>query len=219
MNVLRGWLFDNLGLKFAALLLAVVVYLNVYTDRLTTMLISFPVEYTELPDSLARFGPAPAVVQAQLRGTWKQLIGMKVREPVLRVSLLGAGPGRFSRQLAPADLPLPDPGVSVENLIGPRMIEVDVDPRTTRMLPVAIRVEGVPAAGYRVAGPARLDPVRVRVTGPSRAFDDLDSLVLAPLHVDGRRDTVKADLGYEGLPEWCAAEPPTVRVRLALARR
>ena len=39
MNVLRGWLFDNLGLKFTALLLAVVVYLNVYTDREQTMLV------------------------------------------------------------------------------------------------------------------------------------------------------------------------------------
>ena len=33
MNLIRGLLFDNLGLKLVALLLAVVVYLNVYTDR------------------------------------------------------------------------------------------------------------------------------------------------------------------------------------------
>ena len=39
MSVLRGWLFDNLGLKFTALLLALLVYLNVYTDRPTTMLV------------------------------------------------------------------------------------------------------------------------------------------------------------------------------------
>ena len=33
MNVLRAVLFENLGLKLAALLLALLVYLNVYLDR------------------------------------------------------------------------------------------------------------------------------------------------------------------------------------------
>jgi len=81
MNVFRGMLFDNLGLKFTALLLALLVYLNVYTDRPTTMLVSFPIEYAELDDSLSLSGPVPSVVQAELRGTGKQLIFMRVKEP------------------------------------------------------------------------------------------------------------------------------------------
>lgn len=218
MNVLRGWLFDNLGLKFTALLLAVAVYLNVYTDRPATMLLSFPVEFTDLPDSLALYGPAPAIVQAQMRGTGKQLIGMRVREPRLSVSLLGAGTGRFSRALTPADLPMADHGVTVENLIGPRMIEIDIDVRGTQLLPVAARVEGEPAPGYAIAGGARLEPQWVRVTGPARALAGLDSIVLTPLSVAGRRDTVRAELAPASLPDWCVAEPSIVRAKVALAR-
>ena len=86
MNLLRGMLFDNLGLKFTALLLAVVVYLNVYTDRSTTMLVSFPLEYTDLDDSLSVSGPSPSVVQAELKGTGKQLILMRVKEPRMKLS-------------------------------------------------------------------------------------------------------------------------------------
>ena len=81
MNLLRGWLFDNLGLKLTALLLAMLVYLNVYTDRPATMLLSFTLEYTGLPDSLTLSGPSPSVVQAELRGTGKRLIGLRVKEP------------------------------------------------------------------------------------------------------------------------------------------
>lgn len=219
MNVLRGWLFDNLGLKLTALLLAVVVYLNVYTDRPATMLLSFPVEFTDLPDSLALHGPAPAVVQAQMRGTGKQLIGMRVSEPRLRVSLAGAGTGRFSRALVPSDLPMADHGVTVEHLIGPRMIEVDIDVRATRSLPVALRIEGEPAAGFTFRGGVRLEPAAVRVTGPARALQGLDSLVLATLSIDGRRDTLRAELAPESLPDWCVSEPAFVRVKVALARR
>ena len=41
MNLLRGVLFDNLGLKLVALLLAVLVYLNVYLDRPADIVIQF----------------------------------------------------------------------------------------------------------------------------------------------------------------------------------
>lgn len=219
MNVLRGWLFDNLGLKFTALLLAVAVYLNVYTDRTAIMLLSFPVEFTDLPDSLALSGPAPAVVQAQMRGTWKQLIGMRVREPRLRVSLLGAGTGRFSRAVTPADLPMSEQGVTVENLIGPRLIEIDIDESITRRLPVAARIEGAPAAGFEFLGGVQLEPATVKVTGAARALHPLDSLVLASLSVSGRRDTVRAELSPASLPDWCTSEPATVRVKVPLTRR
>jgi YbbR domain-containing protein len=219
MNVLRGWLFDNLALKFAALLLAMVVYLNVATERTATMLVSFPVEFTDLPDTLSKYGPAPAVVQAQMRGTWKQLIFLRMKEPRLRISLVGAGLGRFSRALTPADLPMSGQGgVTVENLIGPRMIEVDIDTRVTRTLPVAARVEGAPAAGFTFRDGLQLEPATARVTGPARALDELDSLVLAPVHIEGRRDTVRADLPFEALPDWCVSDPTVVRVKVPLTR-
>jgi len=218
MNVLRGWLFDNLGLKFTALLLALVVYLNVYTDRPATMLVSFPVEFTDLSDSLSLFGPAPAVVQAQMRGTGKQLIGLRVKEPRLKISLLGAAVGHFSRALAPTDLPISGQGITVDNLVGPRMIEIEIDPRVTRTLPVAARVEGAPGVGYAWLGSVRLDPATVRVSGPARALNALDSLVLEPVHVDGRRDTVRADAGPASLPDWCSADPAIVRVKVPLTR-
>ena len=60
MSFLRGLLFDNLGLKLAALLLAVLVYLNVYLDRPAEVMLSFPVQVTGLDDSLSLSGPVPA---------------------------------------------------------------------------------------------------------------------------------------------------------------
>src|SRR5262249_57813096 len=133
MNGFRGLLFDNLGLKFTALLLALLVYLNVYTDRPTTMLVSFPIEYAELDDSLSLVGSVPSVVQAELRGTGKQLIFMRVKEPRMKLSLAGARRGRLDRALAASDLPLPaDGAITVENLVGPRVITLEIDRKTHR---------------------------------------------------------------------------------------
>lgn len=220
MNVLRGWLFDHLGLKLTALLLAVLVYLNVYTDRPATLQLAFPVEFTDLPDSLALAGPVPPAVEAQLRGTGKQIIALKVREPRLQVSLGGVGPGRFQRAITAEDLPLPAAGgISVEQLVGPALIEVDVETRVTRRVPVRAEVTGVPAAGWVRAGGPWLEPATVEVSGPRSAVRALDSLDLAPLRVDGRRDSVRADLGPASLPSGCTMTPAAVRARVSLARR
>jgi YbbR domain-containing protein len=219
MNVFRGMLFDNLGLKFTALLLALLVYLNVYTDRPTTMLVSFPIEYAELDDSLSLSGPVPSVVQAELRGTGKQLIFMRVKEPRVKLSLAGARRGRLDRALAPSDLPLPEGGgITVENLVGPRVVTLDIDRRIHREVRVTPRVTGQPAPGYHWAGVALVDPPHVRVSGPEAVVLGLDSLVLAPVHVEGKRDTVSALVAPERLPDWCSAEPAMVTVRLMLAR-
>jgi hypothetical protein len=215
MNLLRSMLFDNLGLKLVALLLAVVVYLNVYTDRPATMTVSFPIQITDLADSLSLSGPAPAAVQAELRGTAKQLIRLRVTEPPVKVSLAGVGVGHFERALGAEDLPIPE-GVQLQldRLVSPRTLELEVDRRTTRDVPVAARVDGSPAALWD--GTFVLRPTRVMVSGPAAALATLDSVRLVPLSLAGRRDTVTASLAPQGLPDWCSMDPDHVELSVPL---
>ena len=217
MSVLRGLLLDNLGLKLVALLLSLLVYLNVYTDRPATMLVHFPIVLADLPDSLALAGPVPSEVQAEVRGTGKQLIRLKLTEPQLTVSVAGVGPGHFERSIGAADLPL-NPGLEVERLVGPRMIALDIERRLRRRVPVAAPLEWTPPAAAAALGQVLLDPETVMVSGPARAVAKLDSVRLNALRVDGRRDTVRADLEPSALPERCTIEPPAVRVTVVLRR-
>src|SRR6266850_5663683 len=105
MSLLRGLLFDNLGLKLTALLLALLVYLHVYTERPAHMMFSFPIQISDLDSTLSLSGPVPSAVLAELRGTGKQLIRLRLGEPVLKISLAGVGRGRFERSLTSDDLP------------------------------------------------------------------------------------------------------------------
>jgi hypothetical protein len=219
MTVLRGLLLDNLGLKLVALLLGLLVYLNVYTDRPNTMLITFPLEITDLGDSLSLSGPVPAVVQAELRGTGKQLLKLRLTEPPVRVSLVGVGVGRFQRMLTPQDLPLqPDEGPQVERLVGPRLLEIQVERRTRRRIPVAARIDGVPAVGFAWNGKVVLSPESLLVVGPRSALADLDSVRLRSLSIAGRHDDAQGQLEPESLPEWTTVDPEVVRVRVPVHR-
>ena len=219
MNLIRGLLFDNLGLKLVALLLALLVYLNVYTDRPATMVVSFPLQITDLPDSMTLVGPAPSAVQAELRGSGKQLIRLRLAEPVLRISLANARPGRYERALGAGDLPLPpESGPQVERLIGPLMIELQIDRKETRRIPVAPRGEVEPGAGREWSGRVQVEPARVVVTGPASVLARLDSIRLEPVRIEGRRDTMRVEVSPAALPEWTLVEPPTVMVIVPLRR-
>jgi hypothetical protein len=216
----RSLLFENLGLKLAALLLALIVYLNVYTDRPADMIVSFPLELEGLADSLAIAGPVPAVVQAELRGTGKQLLRLRLTEPPVKVSLVGVQPGRFTRSLKVEDLPIiPGEGIEVERLAGPSSLQIQIDRRLVRHLPVAARVEGVPAQGYIWTGEVIAQPAVLEVSGPERAFAGLDSVKLRPVGIGGKRDTVRAQETPDGLPEGCAVDPGVVRVLVPIQRR
>lgn len=137
----------------------------------------------------------------------------------MKLSLAGARQGRFERTLAPSDLPLPADGtITVEDLVGPRVVTLEVDRKAHRDVRVVVQASGQPAAGRRWLGHALVEPESVRVTGPEAALRTLDSLVLAPVRLDGKRDTITAFVGPEALPDHCRATPTTVRVRLPLAR-
>ncbi len=215
MSLLRGMLFDNLGLKLVALLLAVLVYLNVYTDRPATMTVTFPIQITDLPDSLSLSGPAPSAVTAELRGTAKQLIRLRVTEPPVKVSLAGVGTGHFERALGVEDLPLPE-GVQlqVDRLVSPRTLELNVDRRAVREIPVALAVEGMPSASWDGTIEAR--PARVKVSGPAAALAAMDSVRLQPVSLNGKHDTLTVAVAPQSLPDWCSMDPDHVEVWIPL---
>ena len=213
MGLLRELLFENLGVKLVALVLAVVVYLHVYTERPATMLVAFPVQLTDLPESLAVDGPLPGTVQAELRGTGKQLIRLKLTEPRIKISLAGIGTGRFERTVSSDDLPLiPSDRLEIQRLIGPRIIDLQIDRKATRELPVAARVTGAPPAGYEWTGAVLVTPDRVTVRGPARRLAELDSITLQPVRIEDRRDTVRARVAPADLPMGCEVDPTSVAV-------
>jgi len=218
VSLLRAVLLENLGLKLAALLLAVLVYLNVYLDRPADMVLAFPVELDDLADSLALEHPAPPSVMAELRGSGKQLLRLKLTEPTLKLSLAGQGPGRYHRVVSADDLPAGGPdGAHVTRLIGPSAIDVAVERRLTRHVPVAARVVGAPAAGWSWPVLVRVEPAALAVSGPRSAFAALDSVRLKPVRIAGQQDTVRVEVEPEALPDGCSAQPATVRVIVPLS--
>jgi len=219
MSVLRGLLLENMGLKLIALLLALVVYLHVYTDRPATLIWTFPVEVADVADSLAIVSQTPTTVSAELKGTGKQLIRLRLAEPRLRVSLAGASPGRFQRALTAQDLPLVTQiGLEVSHFIGPQMLELQLDRVIERDVPVAARIEGTLPAGSTWSGAWFADPPHAHLRGPHAALARLDSLRLQPVRLVAGHDTLRVTVIAASLPVGCEMMPTGIRLRVPITR-
>ena len=220
MSLIRSLFFENVGLKLVALLLALVVYLHVYTDRPATLVMSFPVEVAHLDDSLAVVSQAPAVVSAELKGTGKQLIRLRLAEPNLVVSLAGVGPGRFQRGLTVQDLPMVSQiGLEVSRFQGPQMLELQIDRIGERDVPVAARIDGALPAGLLWSGEWFATPGFIRVRGPRSVLAKLDSLRLVTIKLEAGHDTLKVMAAPASPLPNCQLDPPLVTVRVPIAHR
>lgn len=220
MSLLRGLFFDNLGLKFVALLLAVVVYLHVFTERPAQMVVAFPILIEGLADTLSLAGEVPQAVSAELDGTGKQFIRLWLTEPRLKISLAGVGPGRLRRVVTTGDLPLiASDGLVVRRLVGPDTLDLRIERKLARTIAVAPRVDGTPHAGAMWTGEALASPAMVVVRGPRQAVALIDSVRLESVHIAGRADSVRSQVKPVALPEWCITEPATITVTVPLKRQ
>ena len=89
---IRGILFDNLALKLASLLLALLLYAHVVTDQEREAVVQIPIAAVGLADTLSSVGELPPRVAVKVRGKWKDLIRLDLTRPFLSIDLAGAKP-------------------------------------------------------------------------------------------------------------------------------
>jgi hypothetical protein len=217
MGSLYGWLFDHLGLKLVALLLAVLVYLNVYLEREATLVVAFPVQAIGLPDSLAVAGGLPDTVRVELRGRGKALLRLKLLGPPVKLDLGEARVGRVAGQLTREDLPIrAGDEVRLERFVAGDEFDLRVEPRLGRRLPVQVGVVGQPASGSMWTGAVRIEPESVEVSGPRSEVLGMRSVAFGAVRVDGRRDTVVAEQAVLPLGPGYRVVPDRVLARAAI---
>lgn len=212
-----GWLLDNLGLKLFALLLAVLLYLHVLTDRVVEETVRFPLTVSSLPDSLALASSPPAWVEARLRGTGKQILRLRYLRPALDVSLAGATTGTFQRAFGPADVPLEGAGdVAVVEIVEPARLALEVAPRAERRVPVRATLSGSPLRGYVVAGEPEVKPASVRLSGPAPWVAAQESIASRPIDVAGAKETIEVLEALAPLPAFARTSPGSVLVAIRI---
>jgi len=213
---LGGWLFDNLGLKLFALLLAVLLYLHVLTDRTTEEPLQLPLTVADLADTLALAAAPPESVTVRLRGTGKEILRLRYLRPPVQVSLASVGAGTYHRTLEAADVPLVGAnGVTVVDVVMPDVLALEIAPRLEREVPVVATLAGEPVRGF-VAGVPVVRPRVVHLSGPATWVAAQESLLTLPIAVTAKRESLHVFTGLAGVPRWATVTPGSVIVAVPI---
>jgi YbbR domain-containing protein len=184
---IHGALFDNVGLKFLSMVLAITVFLLVNTDRDREITVRVGVSYT-LPDDRVLVSDRLDEVFVTIKGSWRRLRKFDARE-LERVNI-------DLRRAPSGDVPITPEMVHVPSeltveSIQPRSVRVAWDKRVERVVEVQPQVEGTPQHGYKVFD-VKATPATIKVRGAEVAIDDMPPLKTQKVFVDGRAESFTA---------------------------
>jgi YbbR domain-containing protein len=185
---MHGALFDNLGLKFLSMVLAITVFLLVNTDRDREISARVGVSYT-LPDDKVLVSDRLEEVHVTIKGPWRLLRRFDERQlDRINLDLRRAPTGEIA--ITPDMVHLPE-GLQVES-ISPRSVRVAFERRVEKVIEVTPRVAGRPLHGY-VITEVKAAPATLKVRGAESTLAALSTMRTREVSVEGRADSFIAE--------------------------
>lgn len=206
-------LFENLGLKLAALIIAVGAWWYVQSGQLVEAKVTATLDW-ELPKDLMPAEPLPSTVTITVSGTRSVARRAQHQDLHVAVDLSRARAGQMSVDFGTLDLKGLLPGVAVVGFF-PADANVTLDQAATRKIKLKPTVVGEPAQGYSV-GDVTVEPQVVEIRGPRRVINDVYEARTHP--VDVTDATASLDRPVEVDLPWgvqtTTAQPPKVHIEV-----
>ena len=184
----HGALFDNIGLKFLSLVLAVTVFLLVNTDKDREITARIGVSYS-LPDDKVLVSERLDEVRVTIKGPWQRLRKFDEREVErINLDLRRASSGDFTITRDLIHLPS---GLTISH-IEPRSVRVAFDRRIEKLVEIAPQVAGRPQHGY-VISEVKPAPATVKIRGAESTLAALSSIHTREVSLEGRAESFVAE--------------------------
>jgi hypothetical protein len=221
---LRRLFFENVGLKLASFVLALLLYAHVVTEQPKEQLLRIPVACSGLADTLAILGKPPTEVDATVRGKWKDLIRLRLSNTLLPIDLEGVEPGPYRYEITKEELagralpPELAKVLEITEIADPHVVDVLIEPKDEKRVAVVARVVGEPTPGWRWDGAATVEPDSVTVSGPRSAVDSTLALPTLPVDITEERETIQRQVSVDPGNAPLVPEPRRILVTLRLVR-
>lgn len=172
----------NLGLKIVGVILALLLWFHVATNREYDITLPYTLSYAELAPEVVMTATPPEEMGVRLRASGKQLLRLWWSDRKWPVDLSHATTGEMTINLRPDQVPR----FGIENV---RVLGLDqqgrlslwLDSLTTKSVPVYTEETFFVASGYIRTGSVALTPSVVQLTGPRALLDGIDRVELEPI--------------------------------------
>lgn len=173
----------DLGLKIAAVLLAVFLWFNVSEQKEIEVVVEMPLRYINMPSGLTFASEPPASVKARIKGKGK-FLRWRLKDIAAVIDLSPATIGAVTHIVSPGEVTIPkNYQVEVLEIIDPKAVRIDLDRSATKEVPVELNLIGQIPDDRKMIGKPLAIPNTIRLTGPKRLVDDLRSLKTEPVEL------------------------------------
>jgi len=144
---MRDLLLKNLPWKLLSLLIALLLWFSLVGEQELTTATSVPIVLRNIPRDLEISSDIPDRVHIEIQGPVGRI--SHLADPVVILDLSGVSqPGERTFPIRQANLNLP-PGVTLSRSV-PAQVRLRFERRTTRQVPVHVRIAAPPPPGYRI---------------------------------------------------------------------
>jgi YbbR domain-containing protein len=209
------WIVADWALKLTALALAFLLWTTVQADAPGEWAAgNIPVRVVNNdPDWVVVDAPVPNEVRVTFSGPYRELLRAASERPdiIVPVDRVSDSTGLYPLSPGRVRMPPGTPNVVVTN-VQPENVRLSFDRVLTRLIPLAVQLQGSLGAGYEMAGPVVVDPSVVRASGAGRDLARIDTLRLPAIDLRDRHGTDTLELTIDTTGTGLILSPRTVRV-------
>lgn len=168
---------DNWKLKMLAVALAVLLWVVVSAEQITSNWVRVPLEVRITdPDFQLTSTDLPREVEVRFTGPGRDLLDLALRRPPLRLTIDDVEELIENRPLNPQAVQVPTQ-LSVNPVeVRPAFVHLEFRLLSTAMVPVAVRVTNRLGEQWAIVDSLEADPARIRVSGPASEVRTLTSI-------------------------------------------
>jgi YbbR domain-containing protein len=197
-----AFLRHDIGLKVAALALAVFLWVNVAERRQVEVIADLPLKYTNMAPDMMFASEVPMVAQARIRGRGK-FLKWRIGDVYFAIDLSPAGAGIVTHVVSPSEVVVPpDKEIEVLEVIEPKAIRVELDTLVTRKVPPQLIFEGDVPRDKVVIGQPSAEPNEIVISGAESVVGILTAVATEQIDVGqlAKKGKVTARIDLSNLP-------------------
>lgn len=208
----------HIGLKIIACIFGIAIWFYVVSARTTEIDLEVPLVFTRLPETLAIASRPASQITVTVRGTAIDLI---------RLKNAGKDAARIVVDLHEAELGLDRIILSEENFVAPEFpavryesasqiaaLEIEIDTRISRVIPVHLKGTFRAKDGYTIVGTPRPVPDTITVAGAREALTrifEIPTQEISKANLDTNQD-FSVPLDFSKLPSYVYPSDSAARV-------
>lgn len=188
---MRKLFFENLGLKIAAVLLSIILWMFATSRGQSEISIDVPIQFKNIPSGFELTNHDIKTISMNIRGQERLIKNVRPADISVYVDLSNAKNGESIYYIDRDDIKLP-PAVTITN-ISPPSIKVSIEETITKTVKVKPVIFGTPETGYYVKSIATR-PQTLVIEGIRSEIGRVNKIKTESLDITGINETLTQNL-------------------------